>query len=104
MSQRAVVSRRRKLVLLAQALSQGAVMGRGSPHEGSAPLAAVRFLVEAAAEAAAPRTAGTRLRASGSSVLPHPPMGAGERVVWVIDLFERQARRRQMKHLGRLSH
>jgi phytoene synthase len=103
-SQRAVVSRRRKLVLLARALSQGAVMGRGSPHEGSAPLAAVRFLVEAAAEAAAPRTAGARLRASGSSALPPPPMGAGERVVWVIDLFERQARRRQMKHLGRLSH
>lgn len=80
-SQRAVVPGRRKAVLLVRALARGATT-RPRPGPSPAPLNAVRHLIEAA-EA---RDPGTTVRR---------PMASLERAVWVIDLFERQAHRRQ---------
>jgi phytoene synthase len=79
--QRAVVPAPRKAALLARALADA---GRLRPADGPAapPLPAVRFLVDAAADAAvAPRR----------SRIVRP---AVDRVAWVIELFERQAARR----------
>jgi 15-cis-phytoene synthase len=76
---RAVVTPRRKALLLAEA----AVALRGHPHNDAAPLAATRYLVDAAVTAAhaSPRRA----------VAPAPG-----RVVWLIDLFERLERQDQL--------
>jgi phytoene synthase len=83
-SQRAVVPGRRKAVLLVRALARGAI-SRPRPGPSPDPLDAVRHLVEAAAIGEAP-------------VLRQRPMASLERAVWVIDLFERQAHRRQQAH------
>jgi phytoene synthase len=86
-SQRAVVPRRRKVVLLLQALATGALAPRPS-GEALPALDAVRYLVQAATrtDPFAPATA------SASSDEETP---GSERTVRVIELLERQAMRAQ---------
>ncbi|MEI7443407.1 MAG: phytoene/squalene synthase family protein [Burkholderiales bacterium] len=85
-SQRAVVSRPRKAALLAQALASGALARR--PGGAVFPaLPAVRYLVDAAIEDDAP--------GAHDDDTPLAAMGSVERAIWVIGLFERQARRDQ---------
>lgn len=74
-SRRAVVPPRRKLALIARAM--GAAIGTPAPPPVPAPaLAAVQFLVDAALAAPQPRRVLAR--------------NFGERVGWVIELFERR--------------
>jgi phytoene synthase len=83
-SQRAVVPRRRKAVLLLQALATGALAPR--PSGKALPvLDAVRYLVQAATRANPVATAASR---------DEPTLGS-ERTVRVIELLERQAMRAQ---------
>ena len=87
---RAVVSRNRKLALLARAAGTVLILpasGRWTPP----PLPAISFLVDAAVAATA--------TAAPSASMSRPivqPRGLDERVGWVIELFERQ-RERQMQ-------
>jgi phytoene synthase len=83
-SQRAVVPRRRKAVLLLQALATGALAPR--PSGKALPvLDAVRYLVQAAT-----RADPVALAASSDEDAP-----GSERTVRVIELLERQAMRAQ---------
>jgi phytoene synthase len=85
-SQRAVVPGSRKAALLARAFAAAALPGaRPATATADAPLDANRYLIDAVA-------AGER--ASGAGRAPRPETG---RVVWMIELFERQAHRRQMR-------
>jgi phytoene synthase len=82
MSRRAVVSHQRKLTLITQAL--GAALVLPAPAGHLAPLPAIRYLVEAAAQPAG-RT-------------PHAPQADRggnfyQRTLWVMDLFDRVAER-----------
>lgn len=72
---RAVVSSRRKVALAAQAM-----VPKRSPDGGvfEAPLAAVRFLVEAASASVPP--------------VPRPRISITDRVVWALELFEKLER------------
>jgi phytoene synthase len=101
-TQRAVVPRGRKAALLAGALALGATRwrrtGRSEP-----PLEAVRYLVEAAAWSAPSEPAAAASDRRASPDVP-PDMAAIERAVWVIELCERQAHRRQMRRSGLSSH
>jgi 15-cis-phytoene synthase len=86
-SQRAVVSRNRKLALLARAAGTVLVL----PADGQwapAPLAAIAYLVNAASAA--------EVTAPLQAPAPARPRGLDERVGWVIELFERQ-RERQLR-------
>jgi phytoene synthase len=83
-SQRAVVPRSRKAVLLLQALATGALAPR--PSGKALPvLDAVRYLVQAA----------TRAEPDAPSASSDEGMPVGERTVRVIELLERQAMRAQ---------
>jgi len=83
-TQRAVVPRRRKAVLLVRALATGALAPR--PTGKALPaLDAVRYLVQAATHADAP---------AGQDAADDLPRG-GERTVRVIELLERRAMRTQ---------
>jgi phytoene synthase len=81
-NRRIVVSKRRKLALIARAAS--AALRPPPPLIGVPALAAVQFLVDAAAE-----------HPVAAAVLPLPAVlprrSFDERVAWIIDLFERQA-------------
>lgn len=85
-SRRAVVPPARKAALLLGALARGALPTR---HVGAGlpPLAANRPLVDAVAAADAAQPPTSRM----------PSRNLGERVVWLIELFERQERRRQVR-------
>lgn len=83
-SRRTVVSGARKLALIARA-GAAAVLPPRPPLQGLAALPAVQFLVDAGA-GAAPSEAPLPQRRP-----PVPQRSFDERVVWVIDLFERQA-------------
>ena len=78
-SRRVVVSKQRKLALMARATG-AAVIGTRQPAAPLGVLPAVQFLVDAAAAPAAP------VQASASTKRP-----LGERMGWVIALHERQA-------------
>jgi phytoene synthase len=93
-SQRAVVSGRRKLALLARALAEG-VVARPGPGAGLAPLDAVGYLVDAVVRTDAPRPA-PALRAVPDATEQHgaPSFAFARRAVWVIELCERQEQRR----------
>jgi phytoene synthase len=83
-NRRVVVSKQRKLALMARAAS-AAVLSAGRPAAPLPVLPAVQFLVDAAALPAAPAVLGAnRLRR---------PLG--ERLGWVISLHEREAINRQ---------
>lgn len=89
-AQRAVVSRRRKLVLIARAI--GATLAwPPAGHDNPQAIQAVQFLVD---EASRPRTrlrgAESQARADGSFY---------ERTLWVIDLFEKVAQRNRGRAL-----
>ncbi len=84
-SRRTVVSRQRKIALMARA-STAAWQRHGARAAAPEPLPAIAYLVDATLAA------------------PHPAPPAGvprrsfdERVVWMIDLFERQAAARAMR-------
>jgi phytoene synthase len=83
-SRRTVVSGPRKLALIARA-GAAAVLPAPAPRPAVAALPAVQFLVDAAA-AAAPAEAPVPRRHPAV-----PQRSFDERVVWIIDLFERQA-------------
>jgi phytoene synthase len=79
---RAVVSGRRKLRLLGRSLAEAVLPWRLSAEPA---LPQARFLIDAVAAAPAP--------------LPATPLGTGfveDRVVWVLDLFERLARQEEL--------
>lgn len=84
-ARRTVVPGRRKLALMLRA-STAAWSTPGNPAQELAALPAIDFLVQAAAGAAAP--------ARASAV---PSRSLDERVVWVLDLFERQAAQRALR-------
>jgi phytoene synthase len=84
--QRTVVSGSRKLALIARAASAG-VLSPVPAQPGLAALPAVQFLVDSAA-AALPLAAAAKPAPKRSAV---PKRSFDERVVWIIDLFERQA-------------
>jgi phytoene synthase len=88
-TRRAVVSKRRKLALIARAT--GAALRPPPPLIGVPALPAVQFLVEAAT-APAPLAAPVQLPpAVASATSPSPsPRSFDDRVAWIIDLFERQ--------------
>jgi phytoene synthase len=77
---RAYVPARRKAALLARAVV-GALVVRAGPVADAPPLAATRFLVDAA------------VRPWASSPLPASRRGWAARAVWTIELFERLERR-----------
>jgi phytoene synthase len=79
---RAVVSGRRKLALLGRSVAQSVLPWTLSPE---APLPEARFLVDAVAAAPPP----------APPVAPVPWV-VEERLVWVLDLFERLAQREQL--------
>jgi phytoene synthase len=81
-TRRTVVSKRRKLALIARAA--GAALHPPPPLIGVPALAAVQFLVDAAAS---PPLAATVLPVPA----PPPRRSFDERVAWIIDLFERQS-------------
>ncbi len=74
--QRAVVGKPRKLALMAQAAT-AVVRAPGDAATHLAPLPAIQYLVDTAAASAAPA--------------PPRELRFDERVIWVIDLLERQA-------------
>jgi phytoene synthase len=78
---RAVVPGRRKLALLGRSLIEAALPWPLSPE---APLTEARFLIDAVASAPPP-----------APIAP-PPWAVEERVVWVLDLFERLAQRERV--------
>jgi phytoene synthase len=86
-ARRTVVSSRRKLALMARA-GAAAWSAPGDPATELAPLPAIAHLVDAAAQAlpAAPARPGRP-----------PSRSLDERVVWVLDLFERQAAQRALR-------
>lgn len=84
--QRTVVSGSRKLALIARAASAG-MLSAVPAQPGLAALPAVQFLVDSAA-AALPAAAAVKSAPKRSTV---PKRSFDERVVWIIDLFERQA-------------
>jgi phytoene synthase len=77
-NQRVVVSKQRKLALMARAT--GAALRTPAPSPALPALPAVQYLVDAAQRSAPSPTT--------------PQRSFDERVVWLIDLFERQAERR----------
>jgi 15-cis-phytoene synthase len=83
-NRRVVVSKQRKLALMARAAS-AAVLSAGRPAAPLPVLPAVQFLVDAAALPAAPAVL-------GANRLRRP---VGERLGWVISLHEREAINRQ---------
>ncbi len=85
---RAVVSPRRKAALLAQA----ALRLRARRRVASPPLAATRYLVDAASTTSA-------LPTSRATRVTHGP-AAGSRIVWLIELFERLERQDRLRHVG----
>jgi phytoene synthase len=85
--QRTVVSGSRKLALIARAAS-ATVLSPVPAQPGVAALPAVQFLVDSAA-AALPAVATAAKPAPKRSAVPKRSFD--ERVVWIIDLFERQA-------------
>ena len=99
-TQRTVVPGSRKLRLLAGALVSGAWTRRGRGH-ALPPLDAVRWLVEAAV-LHDPTLASTRSAAQPRTDLP--PLNAATRVVWVIELCEQQAVRRQGRRGESIAH
>jgi phytoene synthase len=89
-SRRAVVSKRRKLALIARAT--GAALRPPPPLIGVPAMPAVQFLVEAAA-APSPMAVPAQPATVEAAVLPMAaaaPRSFDERVAWIIDLFERQ--------------
>ena len=80
-ARRTVVPRPRKLALMARA-SAAAWGVPGDAARALTPLPAIAYLVEAAAAAPAPKGG------------PVPQRSLDERVIWVLDLFERQAAQR----------
>jgi 15-cis-phytoene synthase len=82
-NRRVVVSKQRKLALMARAAG-AAVLTGGQPDSALPVLPAVRFLVDSASAALPPEG----LRAAGRRPL-------GERLGWVIELHEREAAARQ---------
>jgi phytoene synthase len=99
-TQRTVVPGSRKLRLLAGALVSGAWTRRGRGH-ALPPLDAVRWLVEAAV-LHDPTLASTRSAAQPRTDVP--PLNAATRVVWVIELCEQQAVRRQGRRGESIAH
>jgi hypothetical protein len=90
-SRRTVVSGPRKLALIARAGAAAALPSRPPLQEGTAALPAVQFLVDAAA-AAVPAEVPVPRRPPAV-----PQRTFDERVVWIIDLFERQAAGRALR-------
>ena len=88
-TQRAVVPASRKALLLARALL---ALNPSAAAQAAPPLAATRFLVEAAASSLRVPAS----REAGGSAEPAWWDLAG-RAIWVIDLFERLERREQMQ-------
>lgn len=81
--ERVVVTTSRKLALMARAAG-AAALAPGDAQTVLAPLPAIAFLVDAAASGPAAR------RAASPAGEPAPARSFDERVVWLIDLFERQ--------------
>lgn len=101
-SRRAVVSKQRKLALIARAFA-AAVQAPATSGPAPAPLGAIRYLVDAAHAAApvvTPATAEVRTRAPVSandeSLLPTRDSSFYERTIWVIELCERAGERRRL--------
>jgi phytoene synthase len=92
-SQRAVVPGRRKAMLLARALAQGALARR---RGGAAlpALDAVRHLVEAAARTELSAGTAPRTAPDAATRREKRSFGFARRTVWVIELCEQQAHRR----------
>jgi len=90
-SRRAVVPPRRKAWLIARAL---VALAPASPPVAAPPLEATRFLVEAVSAAPAP------VRARRRPIAWRKP---ADRVVWLIDLFERLERRDQLQRTASVS-
>ena len=90
-SRRAVVPPRRKAWLLARAL---VALAPASPPVAAPPLEAARFLVEAVSAAPAP------VRARPCPIAWRKP---ADRVVWLINLFERLERRDQLQRSASVS-
>jgi 15-cis-phytoene synthase len=84
-SRRTVVSRQRKIVLMARATT-AAWQRHGARPAGPEPLPAIAHLVDATLAAAHP-----------AAPVGVPRRSFDERVVWMIDLFERQAAARAMR-------
>ena len=82
-TRRVVVSSRRKLALMTRAAG-AAVLQPGHADRVLPPLPAIDFLVDACADSTTASAAGPSTRSFD------------ERVVWLIDLFERQARPRSL--------
>jgi phytoene synthase len=85
-NRRVVVSKQRKLALMARATG-AAVMSPGVAGTHLPVLPAVRFLVDAAA-----------VPELGAADLAPASRSLNERVVWLIDLFERQAQQHALQH------
>ncbi|MCA3180749.1 MAG: phytoene/squalene synthase family protein [Burkholderiaceae bacterium] len=97
-SQRAVVSGRRKLALLARALAEG-VVARPGAGAGLPPLDAVGYLVDAVVRTDAPPPAPALRVVPDAAARPGTPSFAfAKRAVWVIELCEQQAQRRLGRH------
>jgi phytoene synthase len=82
-TRRAMVSRQRKLALMARAATAAIVQPGRATHD-AAPLPAIEYLVDAASPA------------ESSDPAAAAPRSFDDRVVWLIDLFERQAQPRSL--------
>ncbi len=96
-SQRAVVSGPRKAALLARAFA-AAAMPVAHPDAAAPPLAATRYLVDAVTRTEPVADDGTVPSPSG----PHGRT-LNDRMAWMIELFERQEHRRQVRRSASLS-
>jgi phytoene synthase len=98
-SQRAVVPGSRKALLLARAFA-AAAMPVGRPGAAAPPLAATRYLVDAVTRSEPGAADGF---ASSPSPSAPPGRALNDRMAWMIELFERQEHRRQMRRNTSLS-
>ena len=90
---RAVVPAGRKAWLIARALAASAAAQR-SPAQP--PLAATAFLVESVAATPAP----VHAAAAGAARAPRATEGFGDRLVWLLELFERLERSERARGQG----
>ncbi len=99
-TQRAVVSKNRKLALVARASLAALVLPRSvRPDDGDLlPLPAIQFLVDAAAVSAPVTAAPVADRAPASAAELAPSAQQDGRLAWTLSLFERQQQRHRIAH------